>query len=122
MDELKKLIEALNKAFEDFKALNDQRIAAIEAKGSAPAELEAAVNKANEDITSLRAKLDEQQTAQHETENLIARLELLGRPKDQDDQDRVATAQFLALTQRQPVDIDAVTPEHSKQFHGYGQA
>jgi len=39
MDELKKLIEDMNKAFADFKGANDTRIAAIEAKGYAPADL-----------------------------------------------------------------------------------
>lgn len=39
MEELKKLIESMSKAFEDFKAANEQRLQAIESKGYAPADL-----------------------------------------------------------------------------------
>ena len=39
MDELKKLIENMNKAFVDYQAAQDIRIAAIEAKGYAPADV-----------------------------------------------------------------------------------
>lgn len=55
MDELKKIIEALGKAFEQFKAANDERLKAIESKGYAPADIEAKVETINKDISSLSA-------------------------------------------------------------------
>lgn len=55
MDELKKLVEALGKAFEEFKAENDKRLAEIEAKGSADPLLTEKVEKLNADITALTA-------------------------------------------------------------------
>lgn len=55
MDELKKLIEALGRAFEEFKAQNDSRIKAIESKGYAPADLTEKVEKINADISNIAA-------------------------------------------------------------------
>lgn len=53
MDELKKLIEAMGRAFEEFKAQNDSRIKAIESKGYAPADLEEKVARINADISNI---------------------------------------------------------------------
>ena len=53
MEELKKLLTAQGAAFEDFKKANDDRIKAIEAKGYAPAEVEAKVGKINDDLSEL---------------------------------------------------------------------
>jgi len=55
MDELKKLIEALGRAFEEFKSENDKRIKVIEAKGYAPADLTEKVEKINADIANIAA-------------------------------------------------------------------
>lgn len=55
MDEIKKLIEAMGRAFEEFKAQNDSRIKAIETKGYAPADLTEKVEKINADISNITA-------------------------------------------------------------------
>lgn len=55
--EIKDQVDGLVKTVEDFKSLNDKRLAEIEKKGYASAELEAKVNKANDEITALQAKL-----------------------------------------------------------------
>ena len=55
MDEIKKLIEAMGRAFEEFKAQNDSRIKAIESKGYAPADLAEKVEKINADISNIAA-------------------------------------------------------------------
>ena len=55
MDELKKMIEALGRAFEEFKSQNDSRIKAIESKGYAPADLTEKVDKINADISNIAA-------------------------------------------------------------------
>lgn len=55
MDELKKLIEAIGRSFEQFKAENDARIKAIEAKGTADPLLVAKVEKINTDLSAMAA-------------------------------------------------------------------
>jgi HK97 family phage major capsid protein len=55
MDELKKLIEDLGRAFEAFKAENDRRLKTIESKGYAPADLEEKVNRINADVSNIAA-------------------------------------------------------------------
>ena len=55
MDELKKLIEALGKTFETFKAENDARIKQIEAKGQADPVLAEKVEKINADLGQMAA-------------------------------------------------------------------
>ncbi len=55
MDELKKLIEDLGRAFEAFKSENDKRIKEIEKKGFAPQDLVDKVNRINADITEISA-------------------------------------------------------------------
>ena len=65
MDELKKLIEALGRTFEEFKAANDTRIKAVESKGYAPADLVEKVAAINADMTKvadLKAQLETLQT------------------------------------------------------------
>jgi len=66
MDELKKLIEALGRTFEEFKGENDKRIKAIEAKGYAPADMVEKVEKINADISqiaAMKAQLEKIETA-----------------------------------------------------------
>lgn len=60
--DLKDVIEALGKGFEEFKSKNDARIAEIEAKGSADPLLEAQVDKINDALTALteqKTRLDQ---------------------------------------------------------------
>jgi len=59
MDELKKLIEALGRAFETFKAENDTRIKAIESKGSADPLLVEKVERINKDISAISEMKDQ---------------------------------------------------------------
>jgi len=55
MEELKKLINDLGRAFEEFKTQNDSRIKAIESKGFAPADLTEKVERINKDISNIAA-------------------------------------------------------------------
>ncbi len=55
MEELKKLIEAIGRAFEQFKAENDVRIKQIEAKGMADPRLVAKVEAINVDLSKMSA-------------------------------------------------------------------
>jgi len=59
MEKLKELLEAQGKAFEAFKEANDKRLAAIEAQGHAPADLEEKVNKINAELAELTKEIGE---------------------------------------------------------------
>jgi HK97 family phage major capsid protein len=60
--EVTKVLNDLNTAFEQFKAANDERIKQIEAKGSADAALTEKVEKANQAVSDLQAKLNALET------------------------------------------------------------
>jgi HK97 family phage major capsid protein len=77
-EELKKKLDELGKAFEAFKAANDQRLGEIAAKGSASADVVAKVEAANADITKLRGQIETLTTQLRAQETLVARLEALG--------------------------------------------
>lgn len=81
MEELKRLIEALGRTFEEFKAANDTRIKAVESKGYAPADLVEKVAAINADMTKiadLKAQLEALQTE-------VARAEFKGGGSTQID-------------------------------------
>jgi len=61
MDALKKLLDELATAFEEFKSSNDERIKQIESKGKADPLLEGKVDKANEDVSRLEKELSDLQ-------------------------------------------------------------
>ncbi len=58
-NEIKDLVEAQGKAWEEFKAANDARLEAIESKGYAPAELTETVQTINDDLSKIAKDLDE---------------------------------------------------------------
>ena len=74
MDEIKKLIEAMGRAFEEFKAQNDSRIKAIESKGYAPADLTEKVEKINADISNISAMKKQLEAI----ETAVARVQFAG--------------------------------------------
>lgn len=53
MEELKKLIEAMGRAFEEFKAENDKRIKAMEKNGSVDAVLAEKIERINADLSAM---------------------------------------------------------------------
>src|SRR5690606_39203672 len=57
--ELKQTNEALNRAFEEFKQANDERLAQIEARGSADGALVEKVERLNAEIARLQSAVDE---------------------------------------------------------------
>lgn len=59
MEELKRLLEELARAHEAFKASNDERLKAIEAKGYAPADVEQKVDDLNTRIAGLSKEIEE---------------------------------------------------------------
>lgn len=80
MEQLKKTIEAIGKAFDLFKAENDARIKAIEAKGTADPLLTEKVERINKDLSAMSAM-----KAQLEAiEKAVARAEFPGGGKAED--------------------------------------
>ena len=123
MSDLQKTAEALTKAFEDFKALNDQRIAALE-KGKASAEISAAVDKVNADITALTAKLHEQQKQLREVETQAARLAPTGSPEAvaKERKDAVAFYSQVRAANGQKDNLDVVNDADLDGYRAYKKA
>ncbi len=74
MEELKKLIEALNAAFEQFKAENDKRLKEIEAKGHADPLQNEKVQKIVADI----ARLEQMKAQVEAVEKAVAKMQAPG--------------------------------------------
>lgn len=71
--EVKTLIEKQGTAFEEFKKANDARIAAVEGKGYAPADVVEKVNVINADLTKLGKELRDAHAQMEETLKKAAR-------------------------------------------------
>jgi HK97 family phage major capsid protein len=98
--EVKKLFDDLNKAFEDFKNGNDERLKQIESKGSADAALVNRVENANNEITKLQGQIRALETAQ-------ARVPAGGGDVDATRAELKAAREFVAM--RRSVRPDEVT-------------
>lgn len=124
-EELKKTLDALNRAFEDFRNSNDERLKQIEARGAADPLLIEKVDKANKDISDLQAKLTTQERNLREVENAAARPAL--GTADAQAQERTHAAQFFSLVRQTPVnsgigDANAVTEGDLTAYRAYRHA
>lgn len=110
--EVQKIADEIKAAFEAFKKSNDEQLAEIKAKGTADPLLKAAVDKANEDITKLTAKL-------HEVEKLSARPQFEGPMSKEQETQRSRVRAFLAASRDlDPSEVE-VTPEDMTALAGY---
>jgi len=117
-----KVLDDLGRAFEAFKEKNDAAINELKAKGAPSAETQAAVDKANADITALQAKLGDIEKAGAEAKREIARLEALGRPAAEATEDeQVHVRTFHAQVLRQPIE-GRVSAEHVEALRTYRSA
>ena len=73
MEELKKMLEELGRAFEEYKKINDQRMAEIKANGSASASTEEKLAKADADIARLTKARDDLQKQIDEMKTVMSR-------------------------------------------------
>jgi HK97 family phage major capsid protein len=101
MDEIKKLIEAMGRAFEEFKAQNDSRIKAIETRGHAPADLVEKVEKINVDISHIAAMKKQLELL----ETTIARTQFGGGGNGQTKEAAVKLKAFSHLMRRGNAEI-----------------
>jgi len=98
MADLAKEIGNLGRAFEEFKNKNDERIAQIEAKGTADPLVVEQVEKANKDMTDIQARIDE----------LEAGLTRPSRPaNDEDTAEKAEYREAFASWMRSPKDVEA---------------
>lgn len=82
MDEIKKLIEEMNKAFEAFKAENDTRLKQVEARGDSDPLLDEKMKAITDDI----AKMAEMQLKLEAVERAVAEGQV---PKMDDDNEKI---------------------------------
>ena len=99
----------LAQAFEDFKAANDERLAALE-KGRTDPLIEAKVDKANEDIARLQA-------ANEDVMRQVARVTVGGGGAPEDGDLKASARLFIAGRTGRPV--DDVTPAQIEQYRAY---
>ena len=100
----------LAQAFEDFKAANDERLAALE-KGRTDPVIEAKVDAANADVARLQAALDD-------TNRNVGRLTIGGSQSGEDlDEARYNARLFIAARTGKPV--DAVPDSVVEQYRAY---
>lgn len=126
MSEVKQLFEGLNKAFEDFKVANDERLKQIEQNGKADPLLEEKVDKANSNVTAMETKLSE---AQKEIQNRVDELDLSmqrqglganGKPTDGDL--KAETKEFFSMVNgRQVQDSEVDVDAYSAYKQAFGQ-
>lgn len=69
--ELANAVDGVNRAFEEFKSANDERLKEIESKGSADPLLEEKLGKINEAIDASQKRLDEFELAQKRQSRVI---------------------------------------------------
>jgi len=97
MEELKKLLNEYGKAFDEFKAANDRRIAAIESKGYAPADLVEKVERINADLSEKKKQIDA-------VEDAISRAKFPAGGGDKINPEKAAHAKAFNLWMRKGVD------------------
>ena len=83
-NEVKTAVETLGKTFESFKEANDERLAQVEAKGTADPVTEAKLSKIEKDMdkfADLEISMKAQAEAQKQAQESMAKLEtIISRP------------------------------------------
>jgi len=124
--DVKELVGDLNKAFNEFREANDQRIKALEQKGSVDPVLQEKVDKANNAITDIESKIEEaKRENQERIDNLEADMKQKGlgangRPSDVDMHNEAK--QFFSTMYDKPVEdsqVDVETYKNYKQAFNY---
>jgi HK97 family phage major capsid protein len=116
--EIKDLADKVQNAIAEMRAANDEKLKEIEKKGAADPLLVARVEKANADVTALKAELDEVRAAQREAETANARL--TSSRSDVRDQDVQNARRFFSLTRGKKV--VNITNDDLKEYQDYRNA
>ena len=123
-DEMKRTLDALNRAFEEFKASNDQRLTELAAQGSASADVVAKVEASNQAITDLTAKVQALKAEHEKAAKQVYDLETaMARPRSPEaqaavEQERREAVLFLATARkRQPREVAAALTEGDVQVY-----
>lgn len=124
-ENLKETIEELGRAFHEFKAKNDQALKEVAEKGAASAEVKAAVDKANEDVTRLQAKVDELTNAIRAHETAAARFALGGQSdsaREAQEKERLHAQAFFARKRGMPINEVQIGDQELEQYRAYKKA
>lgn len=120
LQQIKDTVDGIGTAFAAFRDQHQREIAEIKAQGSASAETQTAVDRANAQITALEATLERQQQALREVEGATARLSL--SPADRKDQERDHAQAFFnqiaAARKEPPVTVGAEQVEQYRAYRG----
>ena len=130
--EVRKLLDALNKAFADFKTLNDERWANLQAGKGVDTLLNAAVDRANGHVTELQNQMRDLQAKQTQLETVQARA-AVSFDDMQTSGERIAEARYamrflnvMGAERGEIKDIkdvfDHVTEDQVKQYRAYKNA
>jgi HK97 family phage major capsid protein len=117
--DVKGMIDQLNSTFVQFKNANDERIAALETKGSVDTLLVAKVERANTAITDMEAELTKVKNAMREIETANARYVQHGSPEAQRAENEHAR-QFLMLARGH--NIEHVSDDDLTSYRAYKKA
>jgi HK97 family phage major capsid protein len=99
--EMTELVNKVQTAIAEMRAANDEKLKEIEKKGAADPILVARVEKANADVTTLTAELNEVRAAVREQETANARV--TSSRSEVRDQDVQNARRFFSLTRGKPV-------------------
>lgn len=111
--ELKTTIEALGRAFEDFKAKNDERLKQIAEQGAADASLVEGVEKANAAIGELQAQV-------RSLETQTARVaDAAGGGVERGENERQHAARFFSAARRRTVAAEDVSVADLASYRAY---
>jgi HK97 family phage major capsid protein len=103
-DEVKQAVEAVNKAFNEFKSANDARIKELEAKGGVDPVLEAKLSKLEADMNAAQKVADEAYLAVKRAQRVVT--DERGNPVDIEQKAHEWAAEASVSTRRE-VRIDA---------------
>lgn len=118
-DELKGIVEDVQKAFHDFKQENDKRLEQIQKGGQADPMLEEKVNKMSEHVTALEEKRTELEKRVAQAETMAARKTGMN---DADSEKLEAKARQFAIASAKERGSVAPSDFGAKELQGYKSA
>lgn len=116
---IKEMLDQLNSAFAAFRTSNDERLAQIEARGTADPLVTASVNRANADISAIQTQMKEHTAALREVETMASRFAPQGSPEAVALEQTHARS-FLSYTQNRV--IEQVSNDDLATYRAYKRA
>jgi len=114
-DEIKMAVDAVNKAFGEFKDTNDARLKAIEAKGTADPVIEAKLAKIEADMDTAQKAIDDSVLAFKRSQRMVT--DQNGNTVDLDAKAQEWAAITSAAYNQRPFDMNAKAMDEYKAAH-----